>query len=457
MRYSPVTFCYVEKEEPTEKLFPAICGWIADQTSSRRSPLLLGLLALLGATIMPNVGSSCSVLVAARVLQGISAAAVWVIGLALLADTVDPKDLGRSMGYVGLGMSAGTLIAPLLGGVVFDNAGYNAVFGMAYAFIGIDIMLRLALVEKKVAVRWDPDAQEDQAGGATLTQENETDSRAPSKFDPEKEIATSSSAQSPDAPIPAPTIPTQDAAISSPRLKLRHRLPPLLALLYSRRLISALWGALVQASLITAFDSVLTIHVASVFHWHSTAAALLFLPLVNPSFLAPLAGWISDRRGPRYLSAAGFLLACPPFVCLRYVNSNTMSDKVLLCGLLAAIGLSLTLTFPPFMAEIAVVAEAKEHKMKAERGKGWGNCGAYAQAYGLFNMAFAGGCLVGPVWAGFIRNKAGWATMAWTLGLLSAITSVPTFLWMGGWIGEAGFRELERKEKEDEEAIGGER
>ena len=383
----------------------------------------------------------------------------WVIGLALLADTVDPKDLGQSMGYVGLGMSVGTLIAPLLGGVVFDNAGYNAVFGMAYALIGIDIILRLALVEKKVAVRWDPDAQEDQAGdttGATLTQENETDSRAPPKFDPEKEIALSSSAQSPDAPIPAPTLPTQDAAIFFPRLKLRHRLPPLLALLYSRRLISVLWGALVQASLITAFDSVLTIHVASVFHWHSTAAALLFLPLVIPSFLAPLAGWISDRRGPRYPSAAGFLLACPPFVCLRYINSNTMSDKVLLCGLLAAIGLSLTLTFPPFMAEIAVVVEAKERKMRAERGKGWGNGGAYAQAYGLFNMAFAGGCLVGPVWAGFIRNKAGWATMAWTLGLLSAITAVPTFLWMGGWIGEVGFRELKGKEKEDEE-IDGER
>lgn len=57
--------------------FSPICGWIADQTSSRRSPLLSGLLALLGATIMLNVGSSCSVLVAARVLQGISAAAVY--------------------------------------------------------------------------------------------------------------------------------------------------------------------------------------------------------------------------------------------------------------------------------------------------------------------------------------------------------------------------------------------
>ena len=77
MQYSPVTLYYVKKKSLLKNFSLAICGWIADQTSSRRSPLLLGLLALLGATIMLNVGSSCSVLVVARVLQGISAAAVY--------------------------------------------------------------------------------------------------------------------------------------------------------------------------------------------------------------------------------------------------------------------------------------------------------------------------------------------------------------------------------------------
>ena len=70
-------FATSKKKSLLKNFSPAICGWIADQTSSRRSPLLLGLLALLGATIMLNVGSSCSVLVVARVLQGISAAAVY--------------------------------------------------------------------------------------------------------------------------------------------------------------------------------------------------------------------------------------------------------------------------------------------------------------------------------------------------------------------------------------------
>lgn len=97
------------------------CGYFADHTSSRRLPLVLGLLALAGATVMLTVGSSIAVFVVGRILQGISAAVVWIVGLALLVDTVGPEEIGYCMGYVGLGMSAAILIAPLLGGVVFNR------------------------------------------------------------------------------------------------------------------------------------------------------------------------------------------------------------------------------------------------------------------------------------------------------------------------------------------------
>ena len=50
------------------------CGWAADRSSSRRMPLLFGLLALGGSTVMLCVGDSIGLLAAGRVLQGISAA-----------------------------------------------------------------------------------------------------------------------------------------------------------------------------------------------------------------------------------------------------------------------------------------------------------------------------------------------------------------------------------------------
>ncbi|KAF2246643.1 MFS transporter-like protein [Trematosphaeria pertusa] len=431
--------------------FSPICGFLADRSASRRSPLLIGLFALMGATVLLNVGSSIGVLVVGRVLQGTSAAVVWVVGLALLADTVPQERLAQAMGYVGLGMSVGILIGPLLGGVVFDRAGYNAVFGMAYALVGLDIVLRLLLVEKKVARRWEPGAGgreratadegaqspgdiEEAASPASRSEEKADPSSAIPVPDPEKGTSTTPERAQPAEHPNARTEPPK-------KRRLRNRLPPVLSLLYSRRLLAALFGSIIQAAIMTAFDSVLTIHVAATFHWTSTGAALLFLPVVIPSFLAPLFGWLADRIGGRYPASIGFLLACPPLVCLRYIDSNTLNDKVLICVLLALVGLTLSLTFPPFMAEISAVVEAKERKMLANGEPGYGKGGAYAQAYGLFNVAFAAGCVVGPLLAGFIAQEQGWATMAWVLGLLSAVTAVPTFLWMGGWMfgkGEEG-------------------
>ncbi|KAK1072934.1 hypothetical protein LTR74_002166 [Friedmanniomyces endolithicus] len=136
-----------------------ICGWLADRSSSRRLPLLCGLLALGGCTVMLCIGSSIAVLAAGRVLQGFSAAVVWVVGLALLVDTVGPEAVGQVMGYVGLSMSLAILLAPLLGGVVFAAAGYYAVFAMAFGLIVVDVVLRVFMVEKKVAARWLPERE----------------------------------------------------------------------------------------------------------------------------------------------------------------------------------------------------------------------------------------------------------------------------------------------------------
>ena len=81
-------------------LFSPPAGVIADKTSSRQAPFLVGLVALLAATLMLFLGQSIPVLILARVLQGVSGAVVWTIGLALLLDTVGPANLGKTIGSV---------------------------------------------------------------------------------------------------------------------------------------------------------------------------------------------------------------------------------------------------------------------------------------------------------------------------------------------------------------------
>lgn len=353
-----------------------------------------------------------------------------MVGLALLADTIPQERLATATGWLSLGMSLGILISPLLGGVVYDHAGYTAVFAMAYGLIGLDIVLRLLLVEKKVAARWDMDSvgRLPVIANAVLPDREAADhtEQQITAIDPEKSV-----------PVDANRLKGDDEGVT-PEINLhqrrRDRLPPVLSLLYSRRLLAALFCSLIQAMLITSFDSVLTIHAARIFNWTSTGAALLFLPIVIPGFLAPLFGWLSDKYGGRYMVAAGFLCACPPLVALRFIDENTIQDKVLLCALLALTGLFLALTFPAIMAEISSVVESKERSMLESGRKGFGPGGAYAQAYALFNVAFAGGCMAGPLLAGFIAQDKGWATMSWVLGLLSGVTFVPAFFWLGGWL-----------------------
>ena len=81
-------------------LFSPIAGVIADRTVSRQLPFMCGLSALLLATLLLYLGQTEPILIFARVLQGISAAVVWTIGLALCLDTVGPENLGKTIGSV---------------------------------------------------------------------------------------------------------------------------------------------------------------------------------------------------------------------------------------------------------------------------------------------------------------------------------------------------------------------
>lgn len=81
-------------------VFSPLAGILADRMSSRQTPFLFGLLALLAATTLLSLGETVAVLAIARILQGISGAFVWTIGLALCLETVGPQNLGKVIGSV---------------------------------------------------------------------------------------------------------------------------------------------------------------------------------------------------------------------------------------------------------------------------------------------------------------------------------------------------------------------
>ncbi|KAK0745339.1 major facilitator superfamily domain-containing protein [Apiosordaria backusii] len=396
-----------------------LVGLYADHTSSRRWPLLLGLVALCASTLLLCLSKTIALLVVGRLLQGLSAAIVWSVGLALLVDTVG-KDIGYAMGYVTIAMSVGLLISPVIGGAVYDAAGYYAVFYIAFAIIACDIALRLVLVEKRVAQQWLVGPQISEGESAPTG----------NREDEEKQVQATNHAEADPASPPSPTrhgtssgSPT--AALSTPTLNpAKH---PHWELIKNRRMLAALLGIAIEACIVFAFDTVIPLYVKETFQWNSTAAGLIFICVMVPGFASPIVGKLADKYGAKWFSVAGFAISIPPLVCLRFVTSNTMEHKVLLCALLALLGVTLvTLANTPLMAEITYAIDERE----AQQPGVWGEKGVYGIAYGLFTTAYALGGTVGSITAGYIQAGPGWGTTTWYCGVWAAVGAVVSF-WLG--------------------------
>jgi MFS transporter, DHA1 family, solute carrier family 18 (vesicular amine transporter), member 1/2 len=89
--------------------------------------------------IMLGCGTHYGFLIAGRLLQGASSAAIWTAGLAILAEEVPVSQRGAVMGVALGGSSIGTLVGLPMGGILYDWGGYECPF-----MIGGMIALTLA-------------------------------------------------------------------------------------------------------------------------------------------------------------------------------------------------------------------------------------------------------------------------------------------------------------------------
>lgn len=105
--------------------------------------------------VILHMSHSIEMFVIGRLLQGCAGALVVVAAFALLNDSVPQERLGQTIGYLGSAIASGFLLGPFMGGVVYHAGGYDAVFYVAYSIIAVDTGMRVSMVEKKVAERWD--------------------------------------------------------------------------------------------------------------------------------------------------------------------------------------------------------------------------------------------------------------------------------------------------------------
>lgn len=434
-------------------------GLYADYTSSRRTPFLCALALGFTAVVLYATGTSIAMLAVGRCIQGISVSILFSVGLAYLVDTVGRDEVGQWIGFVLSGMNTGVMFSPFLGGLVYDRAGYLPVFFMCLGIIAIVFLLRISIVERKTAAKYQKTlSTADEAGQATSGEHDVESHASPfsvvSSVDgetrPKKNISSDSigAEASERDPLISTTHNTDRNPWNEPQSAKSlffRRLLVTKTLFKSTRILTACCGIFIHITVITAYDAVLPIYVNQTFGWRSTGAGLIFLAITIPAILGAAVGDASDRFGPRKVALCGFAIATPSIALLGLVRHDSVQQIILLCAILAStgklrvsnvsqcnwtkfgtyieelLGLGLNVLLAPLASDLSFAVE----DLNEENPGLFQSAGAYAQVYSMFNGGLAAGMMAGPPFASFIFTKTNWAIMNFILAAICLLGTVP--------------------------------
>lgn len=93
----------------------------------RKPFILFGMFAMAAAFVFYAMANSYWLLVIARALNGIAAAAPWSAGLAMIGESFEAENVGQRFGYAMAAAATGAIAGPLVGGIL-AQAGHRAPF-----------------------------------------------------------------------------------------------------------------------------------------------------------------------------------------------------------------------------------------------------------------------------------------------------------------------------------------
>jgi MFS family permease len=102
-------------------------GRIGDIIGQRRL-LLFGIGLFTVASLLCGIAPTLWLLIAARATQGLGAAIMMALTVALVGETVPTEKIGSAMGLLGTMSAIGTTLGPSLGGLLIAGLGWQSIF-----------------------------------------------------------------------------------------------------------------------------------------------------------------------------------------------------------------------------------------------------------------------------------------------------------------------------------------
>jgi EmrB/QacA subfamily drug resistance transporter len=104
-----------------------VWGKLGDR-HGRKLLLEASLVMFLAASVLCGVAQDLTMLVVSRMIQGAAAGGLMTLAMASVGDLVSPRERGRFQGYIAAVFAVATVIGPLVGGVLVEQASWRWVF-----------------------------------------------------------------------------------------------------------------------------------------------------------------------------------------------------------------------------------------------------------------------------------------------------------------------------------------
>jgi EmrB/QacA subfamily drug resistance transporter len=319
-------------------------GKLAD-LFGRRLIFVVGLIIFTASSLACGLAGSASILIAARVVQGTGAALMNPSTLSIITVTFPPKQRGTAIG-IWAGVSALALaIGPLVGGVITEHLNWNWIFFINVPIGIIGVFAAFALIDESrdTSLNQRPDAP----GLITSTI---------ALFALSYGLIEANNYGWTSGRIVLAFVVAAVAFATFISLEARQRVPMLDLSLFRNRGFSGANGVMLLVGLaMFGVFFYISLYLQQVLDYSPTQAGASFLPwTLLIIVLAPRAGKLSDKVGPRPLVTAGLLLLAGSLAWFATLGTSE-SFWMLLPGMLlggAGMGIAMAPTTAAAMASV---------------------------------------------------------------------------------------------------------
>jgi MFS family permease len=258
------------------------------------------------------------VLIIGRLVQTVAGSLIWIIGMAILADTVGVGNLAKALGFTYMFVSAGLLSGPAVSGTLYALVSYSLTWTVAFVAIALGLILQLLMIPP---TKKDENTLTNNSFDGDSVDSDETVADTDRDAENNPLIQTNS-----PAAVTYQSLSSIEGSIclenSKPPQPATHNVYYLM--LRQSRVSTALAADILFAMIISSFETTIPLHIKLVFKWDSLQAGILFLLLQVPSVIFVLpAGWMKDKIGMRYPVTIGFLLTAPSLWLLGVAGNDS--------------------------------------------------------------------------------------------------------------------------------------